>query len=122
MYTYDAVYMYAHAIDSMLQKGDDLNNGKELSDALRASDFLGASGQVQISESSNDRNAIGYDVYNIQNEVAINVAHYDPTDPNLFNYTGLPEIKFGDGVSSAPDYEWDEEFDCPFAEHMVKQS
>lgn len=43
---------------------------------------------------------------------------YDPKDPNLFAYTDA-DVKFGDGASSEPEDEWDEEYDCPFAEHMV---
>lgn len=64
MYTYDALYMYANTIHTMLNKGDDLNNGKELASGLKAVDFTGASGSCQIT--GNDRNAIGYSVLNVQ--------------------------------------------------------
>jgi ABC-type branched-subunit amino acid transport system substrate-binding protein len=39
MYAYDTVYMYAHTLDSMIQRGDDFHNGKDITDGLRAVDF-----------------------------------------------------------------------------------
>jgi hypothetical protein len=65
MYAYDTVYMFAHTIDSMIERGEDFNNGKDITDSLRAVDFTGASGKVKIFEGTNDRSAIGYTVVNM---------------------------------------------------------
>jgi hypothetical protein len=39
MYTYDTVYMFANTLNSMIQRGDDFHNGKDITDGLRAVDF-----------------------------------------------------------------------------------
>jgi hypothetical protein len=122
MYAYDAVYMFAETIDRMLERGEDVNSGKELVNGLKASDFVGASGSVKITQGTNDRNAIGYAIVNMQDEEPTVVARYDPNDPNLFSYLETVSIIYGDGENSAPEDEWDEEYDCPFAFHMEKLS
>lgn len=65
MYAYDTVYMFAHTIDSMIERGEDFNNGKDMTDSLRAVDFTGASGKVKVFEGTNDRSAIGYSIVNM---------------------------------------------------------
>jgi ABC-type branched-subunit amino acid transport system substrate-binding protein len=121
MYAYDAVYLYAYTIQAMLEKGDDINNGSELMEGLRAADFKGASGSVKITEGSNDRNSIGYLIINMQDGVPEITAVYDPANANLFVNTDI-ELQWSDDQSSPPDDEWDTEYDCPFAEHMVTLS
>ena len=32
MYAYDTVYMFAHTIDSMIERGEDFNNRKDMTD------------------------------------------------------------------------------------------
>lgn len=64
LFTYDTVYMFAHALESMLERGDDFNNGKDMTDSMRSIDFVGASGKVKIFEGSNDRSAVGYNIVN----------------------------------------------------------
>ena len=49
----------------MLERGDDFNDGKEMTDMLRSVDFVGASGKVKIFEGSNDRRAVGYNIVNV---------------------------------------------------------
>lgn len=64
LFVYDTVYMFAHALESMLERGDDFNNGKDMTDSMRSIDFVGASGKVKIFEGSNDRSAVGYNIVN----------------------------------------------------------
>lgn len=122
MYAYDAVYMFAYTIESMIERGEDFNNGKDITDSLRSVDFTGASGGVKILEGTNDRSAIGYMVVNMQNDVPVYVADYDPLDPNIFQWQEGVDLEWGDGASDPAEDEWSGEgypFDCPFAQHMV---
>lgn len=121
MYTYDTVYAFANSVDSMIERGEDFNNGKSMTDSLRAVDFTGASGKVKIFEGTNDRSAVGYSIVNMQDGVVVRVADYDPLNPNIFTFEDDTEIVWGDGASSEPDAEWEGPeypYDCPFASHM----
>ena len=121
MYAYDTVYMFAWTIDSMIERGEDFNNGTDMTDSLRAVDFTGASGKVKIFEGTNDRSAIGYSIVNMQDGAVVHIADYDPLNPNIFTFTEGVETEWGDGASEAPEDEWSGEeypYDCPFAYHM----
>lgn len=122
MLAYDSAYLYARTIDTMVSRGNDFNSGKDLTDSLRAADFTGASGKLKFSEGSNDRSAFGYTIVNIQDDKIVVVAEYDPLNPNMFEFRTDVAIIWAEGMSSIPEDEWSNSYDCPFAEHMVSIS
>ena len=118
MLAYDCAYLYAITISSMVERGEDFNNGKDLTDALRAADFTGASGKVKFSEGTNDRSAYGYLIMNFQSGKLIEITQYDPLNPNMFsNGTTTNPVKWYHDTSP-PDDSFSP-YDCPFALHMV---
>jgi len=118
MLAYDCAYLYAITINSMVERGEDFNNGKDLTDALRAADFTGASGKVKFSEGTNDRSAYGYLIMNYQVDTLIQITQYDPLNPNMFsNGTAANAVKWYHDTSP-PDDSF-AAYDCPFSLHMV---
>ncbi|CAG9323419.1 unnamed protein product [Blepharisma stoltei] len=61
---YDATYLGAYAIDSMISRGFNLNSSG-IEEWIRKVQFTGCSGNVQISKSGNDRSTIKVGVYNL---------------------------------------------------------
>jgi len=118
MLTYDTVYLYAWTIQSMINRGEDFNNGKQLMDSLRSADYTGASGKVKFSEGTNDRSAYGYTVINYQHSKVVSVKEYDPLNPNMFTDYNV-SLVWGGGHSSAPTDSWGSKYDCPFPKNMV---
>lgn len=121
MLAYDCAYLYAITINSMVERGEDFNNGKDLTDALRAADFTGASGKVKFSEGTNDRSAYGYLIMNYQKDRLVQITQYDPLNPNMFsNGTAANAVKWYDDTS--PPGDSFSPYDCPFSLHMVSIS
>lgn len=119
MLAYDSLFLYAYTIQSMINRGEDFNNGKELMDALRSADFTGASGKVKFSEGTNDRSAYGYSVVNYQNGAIVTIKEYDPLNPNMFTDKNNTTILWGGRSKNSPADDWSTTYDCPFAEHMT---
>ena len=87
---YDTAYLYAYTISGMINRGENYDNGKQLTDSLRGADFTGASGKLKFSDGTNDRSAYGYTINNIQNKNLVAVYEYDPTNSNIF--TRYPNV------------------------------
>ena len=117
---YDTVYLLAYTLQSMIGQGEDINNGKDIINSLRAADFTGASGKVKFSEGTNDRSAYGYSIINVQNSELVTVMEYDPLNPNMFNYTG--SIVWAGNAQEIPSDTWSTAYDCPFAANMSSLS
>jgi len=120
MLAYDTAYLFAYTINDMISKGEDYNDGNQLTEAIRSADFIGASGKVKFNEGSNDRSAFGYSVVNVQEQKLLKVKEYDPSDPEIFKEQA--RTVWSNGSDNPPKDSWPEEFDCPFAEHMVRVS
>ena len=116
MLAYDSVYFFAEAMNTMVEHGEDFHLGKDLSDALRTTEMVGASGKIQFSEGTGDRTAYGYTVHNFQNGTLVEVMTYDPLNPNIFSNRTVPIRWYHD--SDLPGDSFDP-YDCPFALHMV---
>jgi Receptor family ligand binding region. len=80
MLAYDSVYLFANSLETIINQQEDYSNGDTINNALRASDFTGASGSIKISDGTNDRTVIGYSVLNVQNSTLVMIKEYDPLD------------------------------------------
>lgn len=110
---YDSVFLYARAIAAMMARGEDYHRGKSLLDALKTTEFAGASGILHFS--GNDRSAYGYQILNLQSKQLVEIFQYDPLSPTIFNSTGAAVQWAGD----SPPSDSFGTYSCPFPEHMV---
>mmetsp|Transcript_24036 Transcript_24036/g.23794 ORF Transcript_24036/g.23794 Transcript_24036/m.23794 type:complete len:141 (-) Transcript_24036:385-807(-) len=52
---YDGVYLLAHALDYMINRGQDYTDTKKLEAVIRIQQFQGCTGRVTIEKGTNDR-------------------------------------------------------------------
>ncbi|OMJ93956.1 hypothetical protein SteCoe_3016 [Stentor coeruleus] len=120
---YDTVYLYAKTLKSMIENSQNVHNGQELLNALRRTDFLGASGKVVFQADTNDRSSYGYKVVNLRkNGQFVTIFTFNPQDVILFSQEPGSQLLWHNGILSTPHDSWNTTFDCPFAEHMQKIS
>lgn len=110
---YDSVLLYARAIAAMITRGEDYHRGKSLLDALKTTQFPGASGILHFS--GNDRTAYGYLILHFQAQQLAVVFSYDPISTTIFNSTGTAVQWAGD----SPPADRFAAYSCPFPKHMV---
>ena len=110
---YDSVLLYARAIAAMMARGEDYHRGKSLLDALRTTEFPGASGILHFS--GNDRTAYGYLILHFQSQQLATVFSYDPISTTIFNSTETAVQWAG----NSPPADSFAAYSCPFPQHMV---
>ncbi|CAG9335624.1 unnamed protein product [Blepharisma stoltei] len=119
MYAYDAIYLIATTVQSMISNGEDFNSGTDLTKALRSADITGVSGIIKFIDGSNDRSGFGFSVVNMQDNSIVTIQTYDPSNPTVFTNIAGVSIVFSGESASPPSDHWSSSYDCPFAENMV---
>jgi hypothetical protein len=103
---YDAVFVFAHALHTMLVTGRDFEEPSLLSETMRFSRFVGCSGLVTFEAGTNDRSQMSFELNNLkyfpQNDTwAIEtVVIYNPSSIILYKKVG--EMQWFDGSSTTP--------------------
>ncbi|CAG9323630.1 unnamed protein product [Blepharisma stoltei] len=119
---YDATYLGAYAIDSMISRGFNLNSSG-IEEWIRKVQFRGCSGNVQISKSGNDRSTIKVGVYNLK----LNNASWDITLSGVYDPTkaivleALADISwYTENNGVLPSEIIGDDLSCPFKSDEVR--
>lgn len=97
-FAYDAVYMFAHALQTMITNEEDVNDGDLLLATLKETSFSGVTGTVSFN-SQGDRDAV-YDIVNLQGNAFEIVGSYDQDNGAQFSGTIYWD---GSSVTEIPD-------------------
>ncbi|CAG9323415.1 unnamed protein product [Blepharisma stoltei] len=119
---YDATYLGAYAIDSMISRGFNLNSSG-IEEWVRKVQFTGCSGNVQISKSGNDRSTVKVGTYNlIKNNSEwqlVLTGIYDPTKVVVFEM--IEGISwYSDNKGILPSEIIGADLSCPFKSDEVR--
>ena len=115
---YDSGMLVAHALDFLIEHGEDAEDGFKVNSALRTTRFTGCTGVVYIDPDSNDRSQMDFLVQNLQyyaeNDTwrLVPALRYSPT--SLTMVTRLNDFQWPDGSSITPTDTFVYDIDCPF--------
>eukprot|EP00008_Paramoeba_atlantica_P005438 CAMPEP_0201490180 /NCGR_PEP_ID=MMETSP0151_2-20130828/25407_1 /ASSEMBLY_ACC=CAM_ASM_000257 /TAXON_ID=200890 /ORGANISM="Paramoeba atlantica, Strain 621/1 / CCAP 1560/9" /LENGTH=1239 /DNA_ID=CAMNT_0047876033 /DNA_START=17 /DNA_END=3736 /DNA_ORIENTATION=- len=103
-YHYDATWLYAYAVQAMLEQGLDPQNGTALMENLRLASFEGATGIVEILPGENDRGGVSVQnlVVSILGKHVIRGSYTDELDID-FIWMGQATYNFGGLLSEDDD-------------------
>lgn len=123
---YDSGMLVAHALDFLIENGEDAEDGFMVNSALRTTRFTGCTGVVYIDPDSNDRSQMDFLVQNLQyyaeNDTwrLVPVLRYSPT--SLTMITRLNDFQWPDGSSHTPTDTFEYDIDCPFHSRDLRSS
>jgi len=115
---YDSGMLVAHALDFLIENGEDAEDGLQVNSALRSTRFTGCTGVVYVDPDSNDRSQMDFLVQNLQyfqeNDTwkLVPTLRYSPTSVTMV--TRLNEFQWPDGSSHTPTDTYEYDIDCPF--------
>jgi hypothetical protein len=96
--TYDAIFLIAHAIGSLVRAGQDPANGPALLASIRAVSFDGASGLVSVNDDG-DRDVVAYSYFNYQTspDGVVQVGYFRDNGVDV-----VRDFVFNDGTKNPP--------------------
>ncbi|CAG9323418.1 unnamed protein product [Blepharisma stoltei] len=120
---YDATYLGAYAIDSMINRGFNVNS-QGIEEWIRKIKFTGCSGNVQISKTGADRSTIQVGVYSLRlNSTSWSISLSGINDPTKsVYYESINKILwYADNDDILPSDIIGEDLSCPFKLEEVRQ-
>ncbi|CAG9319079.1 unnamed protein product [Blepharisma stoltei] len=123
-YYFDSAYLLAHALDYMINRGQDYTDPINAMQAIRNQRFLSCSGYVLIEQNPNDRlfDAYQFDQVTLNQttgNLSINIAGYLKPFSTQLIYILNPLI-YPDGTMKKPSDLRNVNDDCPFPKNKIK--
>ncbi|CAG9319103.1 unnamed protein product [Blepharisma stoltei] len=120
---FDIIYLIGHALDNMINRGQDYTNPYKLEKFIRNTRFIGCSGRVVLEKESNDRFMSVIDAQASKFDINGNVVRYlvaevKPVSTQIL-YIYNPVV-YPDGTTNKPDDLRNQNYDCPFSDNEVK--
>lgn len=123
---YDSGMLMAHALDFLIEHGEDAEDGFQVNSALRSTRFTGCTGVVYVDPGSNDRSQMDFLVHNLQyfagNDTwkLVPTLRYSPTSVTMV--TRLNDFQWPDGSSKTPTDTFEYDINCPFPSRDLRAS
>ncbi|CAG9319128.1 unnamed protein product [Blepharisma stoltei] len=120
---FDIIYLIGHALDFMINRGQDYTNPYKLESVIRNTQFIGCSGSVIIEKGSNDRFvsvlSVQADKFDINgNVVKYFIGELKPYSTQMLQIS-TPLI-YPDGTTIKPADLRNQNTDCPFPDSEIK--
>ncbi|CAG9319135.1 unnamed protein product [Blepharisma stoltei] len=120
---YDGIYIIAHALDYMINRGQDYTDPYKLEAAIRNQQFQGCTGKVTIEKGTNDRIVDVWDIEINQFDDAGNVitqfiGKLKPFSSQILSITN--PIIYPDGTTIKPSDLRNENNKCPFPDKDIR--
>ena len=114
---YDAGLAVGYALDEMMKLGEDYMDPEGLLRTIKAEKFVGCSGVVTFSLTTNDRTEMSYGIFNAYPNASSDlqvtqIGVYNPTSVEMFSFDR--EIVWCDGTANAPTDSREMVSGCPF--------
>ncbi|CAG9332940.1 unnamed protein product [Blepharisma stoltei] len=121
-YYFDAIYLIAHALDYMIDRGLDYTDPDKLQKIMRNQQFYGCTGKVLIEKNTNDRimESLNIEV-NSQNNGNVTTFYmglFKPYSTQIIEIT--KPLIYADGSTIKPSDLRDTNYKCPFPNKSIK--
>ncbi|CAG9319127.1 unnamed protein product [Blepharisma stoltei] len=120
---FDIIYLIGHALDFMINRGQDYTNPYKLESVIRNTQFTGCSGRVIIEKGTNDRITSVLNVQADKFDISGNVIPYfigvlKPFSTQILHITN--PLVYPGGTTTKPTDLRNQNSDCPFPDDKVK--
>ncbi|CAG9319095.1 unnamed protein product [Blepharisma stoltei] len=120
---FDIIYLIGHALDFMINRGQDYTNPYKLEKVIRITQFVGCSGSVELEKDNNDRFFSTLDV--IANKIDVNgsvvkylVGEVKPVSTKILHI--INPLIYPDGTAIKPADLRNQDSECPFPDKEIK--